>query len=108
MGGASPIYLLGKYYLGVRPIRDGYKEFEIAPVLGGLKWMEGNVPTPHGDIHLYMDNETIRVKAREGKGYLYLTSESTPKTNIGEAELMSENKYRLMIDTKQEVVVSYN
>lgn len=106
--GASPIYLLGKYYLGVRPIRDGYKEFEIAPVLGGLKWMEGNVPTPHGDIHLYMDNETIRVKAREGKGYLYLTSESTPKTNIGEAELMSENKYRLMIDTKQEVVVSYN
>ena len=35
--GASPVYLLGKYYLGVKPVKEGYKEFAIAPVLGGLK-----------------------------------------------------------------------
>lgn len=32
--------------------------------------MEGTVPTPNGDIHVYMDNKTIKVKATEGKGYL--------------------------------------
>ena len=31
--GASPIYLLGKYYLGVKPVKEGYKEFAITPVL---------------------------------------------------------------------------
>ena len=57
--GASPIYLLGKYYLGVKPVKEGYKEFAIAPVLGGLKWMEGTVPTPNGNIHVYMNSKTM-------------------------------------------------
>lgn len=50
---------LGKYYLGVRPVREGYKEFSITPVLR-LKWMEGDVPTPGGNIHVYMDARTIK------------------------------------------------
>ncbi len=65
--GASPIYLLGKYYLGVKPVKEGYKEFTIAPVLGGLKWMEGTVPTPNGDIHIYMNGKMMKVKATEGE-----------------------------------------
>lgn len=68
--GASPIYLLGKYYLGVKPVKEGYKEFSITPVLGGLKWMEGSVPTPNGNIHIHMDRKMIKVRATEGKGYL--------------------------------------
>lgn len=88
--GASPIYLLGKYYLGVKPVKEGYKEFSIAPVLGGLKWMEGTVPTPNGDIHIYMDKKTIKVKATEGKGYLTIKSSRQPKANIGTAEKVSE------------------
>ena len=50
--GASPIYLLGKYYLGVRPTKPGYEEFEIRPSLGDLDWLQGDVPTPHGMIHV--------------------------------------------------------
>ena len=49
--GASPVYLLGKYYLGVRPTKPGYAEFEIRPALGDLDWLQGDVPTPHGSLH---------------------------------------------------------
>ena len=68
--GASPVYLLGKYYLGVRPTKPGYKEFEVRPALGDLDWMEGDVPTPHGMIHVRMDRQQVRVLATEGQGWL--------------------------------------
>ena len=106
--GASPIYLLGKYYLGIQPVKAGYSEFEIKPNLGGLKWMDGIVPTPHGDIKLYMNEKTIKVTATEGKGYLIFSSKSKPKASIGNIEKLGTEKYRLMIDGKVEVVLSYN
>ena len=105
--GASPIYLLGKYYLGVKPVKEGYKEFSIAPALGGLKWMEGTVPTPNGDIQVYMDSKTIKVKATEGEGYLTIRSRRQPKTTIGKMEKVSENTWRLWIDSPEERVISY-
>ena len=105
--GASPIYLLGKYYLGVRPIGEGYKEFTINPVLGGLEWMEGSIPTPEGDIHVYMDKKEIKVTAGEGKGYVTFGSQSEPITNIGQVESLGDNQYRLLIDTKEEVIIRY-
>ena len=104
--GASPIYLLGKYYLGVKPVKEGYKEFSITPVLGGLKWMEGSVPTPNGNIHIHMDRKMIKVRATEGKGYLTIKSRRQPKTNIGIVEKIDENTWRLWIDTPEERIVS--
>ena len=106
--GASPIYLLGKYYLGVKPVKEGYKEFAIAPVLGGLKWMEGTVPTPNGTIHVYMNSKTMKVKATEGKGYLTIKSRRPPKANIGTPEKVSEGVWRLWIDSPEERIVTYH
>ena len=105
--GASPIYLLGKYYLGIQPVKAGYSEFAIAPNLGGMKWMEGTVPTPKGEIKLSMNEKTIKVTATEGKGYLTFVSKSKPKASKGLVEKLEVNKYRLLIDGKEEVVVSY-
>ena len=70
--GASPVYLLGRYYLGVSPTRPGYEEFEIRPHLGDLDWMEGDVPTPKGLVHVYMDKTCVRVRANEGHGWLII------------------------------------
>jgi len=67
--GASPLYLLGRYFLGVRPVKPGYEEYEVKPCLGGLDWMEGDVPTPWGMIHVYADKETVRVTDTRGKSY---------------------------------------
>ena len=105
--GASPIYLLGKYYLGVKPAAPGYEQFAIAPVLGGLKWMEGSVPTPNGDIRVFMDGKTIKVKADKGSGYLTFKSQRRPKANIGTPEEVSKGTWRLWIDSATERVVRY-
>lgn len=104
--GASPVYLLGKYYLGVKPIKEGYKEFSITPVLGGLKWIHGTVPTPNGCVKVYADKNMIRVKATEGNGYLYFHSTKNPQTNIGEINRINNNYYRIWVNTNQEVVIS--
>ena len=70
--GASPIYILGKYFLGVQPTKPGYETYEIRPVLGGLSWMEGEVPTPFGKIHVKMDGQTIIVSSDGGHGTLII------------------------------------
>ncbi len=105
--GASPIYLIGKYYLGIQPVKAGYSEFAIAPNLGGLKWMEGTVPTPNGEIKLYMDNKTIKVTVTEGMGYLTFTSKLNPKASKGTIDKIGADKYRLLIVGTDEVVVKY-
>ena len=74
--GASPVYLLGKYYLGVQPTKPGYEEYEVRPVLGDLEWMEGDVPTPHGMIHVSMDRQHIKIRATEGRGTLFVGNQT--------------------------------
>ena len=73
--GASPIYIIGRYFLGVRPTRPGYEDYEIRPVLGGLDWMEGDVPTPFGRIHIKMTPQEITVFSDGGHGTLILGSQ---------------------------------
>ena len=68
--GASPVYLMGKYYLGVKPTKPGYAEYEVKPTLGGLEWMEGEVPTPFGKVYVKMDARQVTVRSDGGKGTL--------------------------------------
>lgn len=70
--GASPVYLLGKYYLGIRPTSAGYKTWECRPHLGGLEWIEGTVPTPYGPIYLKMTNEEVTIQSPIPNGKLYV------------------------------------
>jgi hypothetical protein len=70
--GASPIYILGKYFLGVKPTQPGYETYEIRPILGGLAWMEGDVPTPFGRISIKMDQQQITVHSDGGHGILII------------------------------------
>ena len=70
--GSSPIYLLGKYFLGVRPLTAAYAKYEIEPHLGGLQWMEGEVPTPHGNIKVSCTRKQIKIHTAGGRGTLRL------------------------------------
>ena len=70
--GASPIYILSKYFLGVKPTKPGYETYEIRPTLGGLSWMEGEVPTPFGKIYVRMNGQTITVRSDGGQGTLII------------------------------------
>ncbi len=75
--GASPVYLLGKYFLGVQPVKPGYEEYAVSPKLGGLEWMEGSVPTPFGFIHVKMTRKSVTVKSDGGKGKIILNDGKT-------------------------------
>ena len=66
--GASPIYLLGKYFLGVDAKADG---FTVRPQLGGLEWMEGTVPVQGGTVRVFCDGKTLRVETDAAGGTLF-------------------------------------
>ena len=107
--GASPIYLLGKYFVGVKPTAPGYEEFEIRPVLGGLEWFESTIPTPNGEIKVYASKSEISVSASEGAGYLIFSSDEEPSSSIGQIDRVTENEYILRIaGDGKEVKVTYS
>ena len=106
--GASPIYLLGKYYLGVKPLSPGYKDYIIEPNLGSLQWMQGSVPTPNGDIRVYASTKQIKVSADDGLGTLRFKSKSKPICKQANIVSKHGNVYELQIQKGQNLVVDYN
>ena len=52
--------------LGVRPTAGGFTRCEIHPDLGDLAWAEGDVPTPHGTIHVRATPTSLHVKLPKG------------------------------------------
>ncbi len=105
--GASPIYLLGKYYLGVKPTSPGYKTYIIEPVLGGLEWMEGKVPTPHGEISVNCSQQLIKVKSDSGKGTLKFKSGIKPFCEQENIIPIGNNNYEMSIEKGIEYSVKY-
>jgi alpha-L-rhamnosidase len=106
--GASPLYLLGKYYLGVQPTGPGYSTYTVEPVLGSLEWMEGSVPTPSGDIRVRCSKQEIRVAAATGTGTLRFISKTKPDCAGAVIRAKGNNAYEMTIEKGKEYVVSYN
>ena len=105
--GASPLYLLGKYYLGVQPTTPGYATYTIVPDLGGLAWMEGTVPMPNGDIELYCSRKEIKVKSAAGLGTLRLKSKSKPTVSGAVVKEVAKGTYEITIQKGKEYRVLY-
>ncbi len=106
--GASPVYLLGKYFLGVRPLAPGYREYLIEPRLGGLEWMEGKVPAPDGDISVYCSPREIRVSATTGgSGILRFESLSKPVCKENTIRKTGGSQYELTILPGRNYAVRY-
>ncbi|HBB90318.1 MAG: hypothetical protein A2X22_06990 [Bacteroidetes bacterium GWF2_49_14] len=107
--GANPVYLFGKYLLGVKPTSPGYTTYTIEPSLAGLEWIKGKVPTPNGTIELYMNKMEIRVKTAQGKGILRIESASKPTVEEGVSVTRAgEKSWEIGLDTPlREYVVRY-
>ncbi|WP_207422557.1 alpha-L-rhamnosidase-related protein [Desertivirga brevis] len=106
--GASPLYLLGKYYLGVQPTSPGYNTYVVEPNLGGLKWIEGKVPTPKGEISVYASTSQIKVKGDEGTGTLRFKSKSKPSVKGGRISAKGNGTYELTVEKGKDYTVSYS
>ncbi len=74
---ASPIYLLGRYRLGVKNTGIAYETFDVEPKPGGLNEFEGTVPLPGGSVSVtYKDNCFTVLSTAEG-GTLVINGERT-------------------------------
>ena len=54
--GASPLYLIGKYVVGLQPMGD---TFMVAPELAGLKHFTATIPLAKGEITIKMDESGV-------------------------------------------------
>lgn len=68
--GASPIYLLGKYFLGVEETSAGYKTFTVKPQLGKFGYIKGTVPAGSGSVDVYLDAKRLEVTSSVSGGTL--------------------------------------
>lgn len=105
--GASPIYLMGRYYLGVQPVSAGYETYSIQPVLGGLKWMEGSVPTPGGDIKIYCSTNEIKVNSPVGTGVLKIKSRTKPVCKNAAVVSKGNGLYEITLKKGQDYKIAY-
>ncbi len=105
--GASPIYLLGKYYLGVKPTSAGYATYVVEPNLGGLQWMQGKVPTPDGDIELNVTQTEIKITGAAGTGTMKFKSKGKPSCKEGVIVDKGNGNYELMVEKEKTYVVNY-
>lgn len=71
--GASPIYLLGRWFLGVKPTSPGYRTFEVRPQAAGLDWFEGTAPIGPwwGEVHIRVQGGVCTACATVDGGTLY-------------------------------------
>jgi hypothetical protein len=79
----------------------------VEPVLGGLKWMEGEVPTPHGNIKVYCSSSVIRVRTVEGEGVLRFKSKSKPVCKEGVINAVGGGAYEVVLSPGKEYTINY-
>ena len=76
--GATPIYLFGRYYLGVHPTAPGYETFSVEPHLGGLSSFSGSVPVGDGIVKIELDGKHLSVCATKDGGTLIFQGKQYP------------------------------
>ena len=69
--------------------------------------MEGKVPTPDGDIEVYMSETEIRVTGACGTGTLKFKSKSKPVCVDGNITDKGNSKYELVIEKEKRYTINY-
>ncbi|MBQ8986861.1 MAG: alpha-L-rhamnosidase [Lachnospiraceae bacterium] len=59
--GASPIYLLGRYFLGVKPTAPGYKTYEVKPAVQYFDKLDCTVPVGDKSVHIVLHNGDLTI-----------------------------------------------
>lgn len=52
--------------LGIKILESGYKKIKISPNLFGLKQVEGCIPTPYGDLKIFVTENEVKTVIPEG------------------------------------------
>ena len=76
--GSGPIYLLGRYCLGVSPTDIAYRTFRVEPHAGLYRELHGSVPLPDGNVRVDYKNGSLRVLASRSGGTLVVHGREYP------------------------------
>ena len=68
---AGPAAFLPEEILGIKPLSDGWKRFEVRPNLGSLSWATATVPTIYGDIQVFADNHKVKIHIPKGAALVW-------------------------------------
>lgn len=68
--GAGPVYIFGRYYLGVYPTSPGFETFMVEPNLGGLNEISGTVPVGDGTVEIHLTRDRLKIKSTKAGGTL--------------------------------------
>ena len=92
--GAGPIYLFGRYYLGVYATKPGYETFSVEPNLGGLNEISGTVPVNGGVVTVELNKKRLYVMATKPGGTLVWDGNQYPlhPNHAIELEVFSEKR----------------
>lgn len=74
--GASPIYLIGRYCFGVKPVTAGFNEFIVEPYLGCFKSLDSQIPIKDGEITFTLENGVLTVTSSRDGGTLRVNNKS--------------------------------
>lgn len=76
--GASPIYLLGRYYVGVHPLTPGYETFEVCPHFEYFKSLNCVIPVKDGSVWMEYNDGSLSVRADREGGVLIVQGKTIP------------------------------
>lgn len=86
--GASPIYLIGRYFMGVRATKAAYETFEAAPATAVLTSFECEFPVNEGFIKMRSDGRRLTVYTNKDGGTLLLSGKYYSLTKDFELEVI--------------------
>lgn len=73
---ASPIYLIGRYFMGIAPIKPGYAEFEVRPCLEMFHDFKAEFPVGKGQLAMEWSDGNLKIRSSAGGGKLILGDRS--------------------------------
>lgn len=73
--GASPIYLLAKYFVGLKTETPGYEKFSITPAIEYLSEFSCELPINNGVVTITCKKEQLKVKATKDGGVLKINQQ---------------------------------
>lgn len=74
--GASPIYLLGRYFMGIRPTSEAYESFEVRPAVEQFGSLSCKFPLGEGYVNMDCDGSRLTVLTDRQGGMLYIGDDS--------------------------------
>lgn len=81
--GASPLYLLGRYFVGLKPTKPGYETFEVEPKLDEFDTLHSVMPVKNGSVIIDKKGKTLNIVASRNGGTVKYGGHSYP-LNAGE------------------------